>query len=254
MCATDSSTPPPFPWPDGNECAVSLSYDDARLSQIDAGIPLLNRYGIRGTFYVSIPALEKRLPQWREAVRAGHEIGNHTVHHPCSANFPWDTAHVLEELTFAQMDWELTEANACIEKLVGVVPQSFAYPCGQKYVGRGRRTRSYVPLVARRSLIGRGFSDEYANNPRRCDLAQVFGINFDPLTVPQVLDWIAKARRMRGWVVFAGHEMGREGYQAMSAAVLEKVCQHLTEPNNGIWVETVAAVGAHIQKQRRRRR
>ena len=32
-----------FHWPEGKQMALSLSFDDARLSQVDKGIPLLNK-------------------------------------------------------------------------------------------------------------------------------------------------------------------------------------------------------------------
>src|SRR5690606_14099967 len=39
-------------WPGGKRAAVSLSFDDAAVSQLDYVVPILNRYGVRGTFYV----------------------------------------------------------------------------------------------------------------------------------------------------------------------------------------------------------
>mgnify|MGYP006870685950 FL=1 len=34
---------PAFSWPDGKQIAVSLTFDDARLSQVDVGTSLLNQ-------------------------------------------------------------------------------------------------------------------------------------------------------------------------------------------------------------------
>jgi peptidoglycan/xylan/chitin deacetylase (PgdA/CDA1 family) len=42
-----------FPWPAGKRAAISLSFDDARQSQVDVGLPLLDRYGDKATFYLS---------------------------------------------------------------------------------------------------------------------------------------------------------------------------------------------------------
>jgi hypothetical protein len=44
---------------------------------------------------------------------------------------------------------ELLAANETLEELLGVRPRTFAYPCGQRFVGAGENTRSYVPVVAR---------------------------------------------------------------------------------------------------------
>ena len=47
-----------FKWPEENKMGVSLTFDDARLSQIDKGIPLLDKYGVKATLckYASDPA------------------------------------------------------------------------------------------------------------------------------------------------------------------------------------------------------
>ena len=39
-----------FRWPKGKRAAVSLSFDDARTSQLDVGIPLLDRHKVPATF------------------------------------------------------------------------------------------------------------------------------------------------------------------------------------------------------------
>ncbi len=66
-----------FSWPDGNQAALSLSFDDSRTSQVDGGTALLNRLGVKVTFYVVPSRVEERLPGWKAAVASGHEIANH---------------------------------------------------------------------------------------------------------------------------------------------------------------------------------
>jgi peptidoglycan/xylan/chitin deacetylase (PgdA/CDA1 family) len=71
-----------FSWPEGKKMALSLTFDDARLTQIDKGIPLLDKYGVKATFYVSPGSMLKRLEGWKKAVSSGHDIGNHSITHP----------------------------------------------------------------------------------------------------------------------------------------------------------------------------
>src|ERR1035438_3603980 len=61
---------PAFHWPDGKRVAVSLSFDDARLSQMDVGLPLFDRYGVKVTFFVNPPNMQKRLEAWKKIGRA----------------------------------------------------------------------------------------------------------------------------------------------------------------------------------------
>jgi peptidoglycan/xylan/chitin deacetylase (PgdA/CDA1 family) len=238
-----------FTWPEGKRAAVSLTFDDSRVTQIERGIPLLNRFGIRATFYASLLNLEQRLEQWREALGQGHEVGNHTVNHPCSCNFEWGTPHVLEDYTLERMERELLEANDRLEELLGVRPRTFAYPCGQKYVGRGEGVRSYVPLVARHFLAGRGFRDESCNAPACCDLAQLFGVDYDRLTFAEAKVWLDLTARRGGWLIFVGHDMGVDRRQGVSQATLEETCRYLADPAQGFWVDTVAAIGSYVQQR-----
>jgi peptidoglycan/xylan/chitin deacetylase (PgdA/CDA1 family) len=85
-----------FTWPEGKKMALSLTFDDARLSQIDKGIPLLNKYGVKGTFYLSPDLMDERVEGWKKAIIDGHDIGNHSMVHPCTGNFPWARERALE--------------------------------------------------------------------------------------------------------------------------------------------------------------
>ena len=100
-----------FYWPEGKRVAVSLSFDDARPSQISEGLPLLQKHGVKGTFYVNLQRAAENVDGWKQAVAQGHEIGNHSVRHPCSANFLWKALNVLENYTLDQIEEELLDAN-----------------------------------------------------------------------------------------------------------------------------------------------
>ena len=182
-----------FQWPNGKRAAVSLTFDDSRLSQIDAGLKVLRKEGVKATFYVQAPNVEKRLEGWKTAVVEGHEIGNHTMTHPCTGNYAFSRANALEDYDLSKMAGEMDENNRQIRKLLGVTPKDFAYPCGLKFVGRGRETKSYVPLVAERFLSGRGYLDEAPNDPSFVDLAQAMGTPFDDLEFEQMKKLVDEA-------------------------------------------------------------
>lgn len=240
----------PFRWPAGKQAALSLTFDDARLSQIDTGLALLDKYGIKATFYVSVDNLEKRLEGWKRAVASGHEIGNHSRTHPCTGNYEFSLKNALEDYTLPMMEKELDGASADIQRLLGVTPVTFAYPCGQKFVGRGREVKSYVPLVAERFIVGRGYLDEAANDPVFCDLAQAAGRGFDDLNYEQVKKLAMQAKEQGRWLILVGHEIGAPAFQTTDAVALEALCQYARDPANGLWVDTVAAIGKYIREQR----
>jgi peptidoglycan-N-acetylglucosamine deacetylase len=247
----DSTNPAKrFRWPNGRHAAVSLSFDDARVSQIDTGLALLKRQLVKVTFFVQAEQVRKRLDGWKKAVADGHEIGNHSNTHPCTANYSFSRLNALEDYTLEMMAAQLDGANAEVQDLLGVKPRTFAYPCGQKFVGRGLDVRSYVPLVAERFLVGRGYLDESANDPQVCDLAQAMGTSFDDMEFEQMRNQVEQAANEGRWVIFVGHEIGKRGYQVTDTAALEALCEYLKDPAHGIWLGTVAEIAEYIRQQR----
>jgi peptidoglycan/xylan/chitin deacetylase (PgdA/CDA1 family) len=238
-------------WPNGSKVAISLSFDDARLSQVDTGIPMLNEYNVKATFYLNPGGMKERLDGWKKAVASGHEIGNHSTTHPCSGNFAWvGKGNELENLSMNDMRKNLMDCNKEIKDALGVTPTVFAYPCGQKFIGRGKTLRSYVPLIAELFSCGRGWLEEMDNDPMFCDYAQLAGREMDGKDFEQILTLIDDAKEHNDWLLLAGHEMGGEGTQTTRIAMLRKLIEYSKDPANGIWLAPVGEVQAYIKKQR----
>jgi peptidoglycan/xylan/chitin deacetylase (PgdA/CDA1 family) len=238
-----------FQWPEGKRAAVSLSFDDGRVSQVDTGLALLKKANVKVTFYVTPGAVEKRLDGWKQAVADGHEIGSHSLTHPCTGNYTFSSQNALEEFDLPKMAAQLDEATDRIHKLLGVKPATFAYPCGLKFVGRGREVKSYVPLIAERFLVGRGYLDEFANAPAVTDLAQAMGTPLDDLEFPQMKTIVDSATKEGRWIIFAGHDFGERRRQTTDTKALEMLIGYLKDPANGVWLGTVAEIGAYVKKQ-----
>lgn len=241
-----------FKWPKGARVAISLTFDDARGSQATKGAPLLDEYEVKGTFYVVPSAVKGQLDGWRKVVAKGHEIGNHSLHHSCSGNFVWSRKNALENYTIAQMRTELLEANKQIEALLGVKSESYAYPCGHTFVGRGKNTQSFVPVVSDLFASGRTWLDEAPVDPGYCDMAQLTGIEMDGKDFEQILPIIEEARKNGQWLVLAGHEMADSGAQTTRLAMLRKLCAYAKDPANGIWIAPVGEVARYVKEERKR--
>ena len=240
-----------FQWPAGKKMAMTLTFDDARFSQVDYCLPLLDRYGVTATFFVSPDIMRERIEDWKKAVKKGHEIGNHTLYHACSINFEWSRKHSLEETTLHQMKEQLDSANAIIQKFLGVKVKSFAYPCGQKYLGKGENTKSYVPLIARKFETGRSWHDEDANDPMFCNLVQLNGFEMDGKSFDELKSWIDKAKAKGKWLILAGHEVNNGGDQTTLLTTLEALCKYASDPSNEIWLDNIHNVATYIKKQRK---
>ena len=139
-----------FSWPEGRKAAVSLSYDDALDSQLDNAIPALDRHGLKGSFYL-VPAnapVQLRMDEWRAAARNGHELGNHSLFHPCSARGPgreWvQPERDLDALSVAQVREQVLLANTFLQALDGRSDgRTFTAPCGDRQAKDG----NYITAV-----------------------------------------------------------------------------------------------------------
>lgn len=240
-----------FSWPAGKRASLSFTFDDARPTQVSVGMPILDRYRVPATFFVSFLHLEKSVDDWRRAIATGHEVGNHTVSHPCSGNFPWSRGQALEDYTIERMEGEFIAANERIQKLLDVIPKTFAYPCGQTFVGRGEEARSYVPLAAKHFLAARAFHAECVTDPLYCDLAQVQGIDADSATEEKLQTWIDRALESGGWAVFVAHEVGKGTGQIMDKDALESVCNRVSEASSEVWVDTMGTIAEYVKNNRK---
>ena len=146
-CETQSEH---FTWPDGSRLAISLSYDDALNSQLDNVIPELDKHNFKASFYVvpSSPVMNTRMDEWRALAKNGHELGNHSMFHPCRASVPnrdWvNTHHDLDRYSVIEMIEELTTANTFLKAIDGKSERTYTVPCGDLLVGSSTGAQQYL--------------------------------------------------------------------------------------------------------------
>jgi beta-glucosidase len=194
--------------------------------------------------------MTQRLEAWKRAVTNGHDIGNHSLLHPCTGNFVWSKDKALEDYTLQDMNIELDSASKLIKKMLGIQPVSFAFPCGQTFVGRGNITRSYVPVISAKFETGRGWLNEGPNDPAFCDMSQLTGMELDGKSFEQIKNLIEEAKSKGQWLVLAGHEMNEGGFQTSQLSTIESICKYASDPANGIWIDNVHNIAAYVKEKR----
>lgn len=152
-----------FRWPQGQRAAVSLAYDDALDSQLDIALPALNQRGLKASFYLQLsnPAVARRMPEWRAAAAHGHELGNHSLFHQCSAALPersWVQPHRNLDTTSAQqMKDQIVLANTMLHAIDGKTERTFTTPCGDALAsGRDYVDSIKTEFVAIKASSGSG--------------------------------------------------------------------------------------------------
>src|SRR5438128_824262 len=120
----------------GMSCAVALTYDDALNIDLTNVVPALDSFGLKGSFYISdyFGGLKNQIPKWRKAAMEGHELGNHTVYHPCSGSLPGRSFvtpdYDLDHYSFKRIRDEINTMNTILYSIDGKTERTFAYPCG----------------------------------------------------------------------------------------------------------------------------
>jgi peptidoglycan-N-acetylglucosamine deacetylase len=116
----------------GKQCAVVLTYDDALNVHFDNVIPCLDSAGLKGTFYVigESPVLANRMVEWRLAANQGHELGNHSLTHPCDGRLEgrsWVTPeNDLSTYSVARAVKEIRVTNTLLQAIDGKTERTFA--------------------------------------------------------------------------------------------------------------------------------
>ena len=66
----------------GHQHSVYLTFDDGPIPEVTPWVlDVLDRYGIKATFFMVGDNVRKHPEVYEEVVRRGHRIGNHTMHH-----------------------------------------------------------------------------------------------------------------------------------------------------------------------------
>ncbi|MGQ9596913.1 MAG: polysaccharide deacetylase family protein [Thermoproteota archaeon] len=241
-----------FSWPSNFKGAVSLTFDDGLSSQLNLGIPLLEKFDLRGTFYIN-PKDDymEFLKSWREVANCGHEVGNHSLTHPCSCNFTGDPdCKGLENMTLEEIRSDIMEAHNRIRQLIPNGSRTFAYPCYQTSVGRGLDKRSYVPIVAEVFIAARAFGEmSYSNSPMACDLHELWSWSADRMRYEEMIGLTVKAVYEGRWAIFTFHGIN-EGHLPVSDQDLVNFLKFLSEHGDEIWVAPVVEVAKYIISKR----
>ena len=228
--------------------AVSLTFDDGRSSQLEKAIPMMEEAGVRGTFYLCPRGDDWRqeLAPWADVARKGHEIGNHSISHTCTNNL-WGGRGGLEDKTLEEVDRDILGAQ---KRLAELAPHqtrwTFAYPCYNTHIGRGEARRSYVPLVARHFLAGRGAGEfGFGNFPDVVDLACIASTDVQRMSGFEMIGLVEELTAHGQWVVLVFHEIdgprltvGSEDFKLLLGCLRRR--------SQTIWTAPLAQVAAKV--------
>jgi len=229
------------------KCAVVLTYDDALNVDLDNAIPLLDSLKFRATFYLSanFPGCRDRLADWKKAAQHGHELGNHTLFHPCTGNIhgrEWvKPDYNLANYTIQRIRDEIQMNNVFLQALDGKTKRTFAYPCGDMKIGDS------LYLDKKEFVAARGVASAM-KKINEIDLYNVdaYGINGE--TGDQLIALVKKAIETNSLLVFLFHGVGGEHSLNVSLEAHRQLLRFLKQHEKEIWIAPFIEVTEFIKQ------
>jgi peptidoglycan-N-acetylglucosamine deacetylase len=237
----------PIVWPHHKKATIVLTYDDALLSQLDTAIPQLKRAGLTATFFLTADLDYTTLPRWRSVAKAGFELGNHTLYHPCTT--AEDNPVSSAGYTAYQMVREIEVMNWLLFAIDGKRARTYAYPCaetlagGKDYVDSLRHYKS-----VKYARIG-GDTGAVITDFARLDLLRVPSLGLEENTPASVLiGFVKRVEETGGMGVIMFHGIGGD-YITTSAAVHQELLDYLKKNSTTIWVPTFQQAMDYVAQQ-----
>ena len=244
-----------FAWPDNRQGAVSITYDDALPCHFEQVGPAWEAHGLRATFYTNILFLMRHPQAWRAMASRGHELGNHSIFHPCRKDPPGQAqwlADVYDLRSYTAQRWkdEMAAASFALQLLDGKSQRSFGNTCCNTELGQDDERQSLEPLIAELFAAGRG-----PLNDRPVDVAAV---NFNALghysgdgkTFEQLRGEIDAAVAAGAWIIYMIHGVGQGTHGLyIDTDQHRQLVDYLGSRQDTVWTAPVVTVAQYLKSR-----
>ncbi len=239
------------PWK-GKKCAVVITYDDAIDQHLDNAAPLLDSLGLKATFYVTAfsTSMQARLNEWK-TLADKHELGNHTLFHPCLGGMPgrdWVGPEIdMNRYTVARMQNEIKMTNLFLQAIDGKTSRTFAYTCGDMKIG----DVSFIDDLKKDFVAARGVRSRM-QKINEIDLYNVdcYGVNGE--SGEQMIEWVKKAMETNSLLVILFHGVGGGNPLNVSIQAHREVLEFIKQNEKDIWVAPMVETAEHIRQWQER--
>lgn len=220
----------------GFKSAVTYTYDDAQPSHI-AHYNALQATGVRMTFYFSsnVNWIPNSDAVWAQAVKDGHEIGNHTVSHPY-ANL---TGSCFGK-PLAALD---TEIDECTKYIIGRFGQSDVWTMASPFGDIGYKDAAKARFFLNRGVGGGTIRPNDDSDPFNlpCYMANTGE------TAEKFNNLIDSARNDGGWLIFLFHTITPTNDNWFAPVEITEITKSIEHAKNygDVWIDSLVNVGAY---------
>jgi peptidoglycan/xylan/chitin deacetylase (PgdA/CDA1 family) len=239
------SAQPNQPWY-GKKCAVVLTYDDAINQHLDNAIPVLDSLGLKATFYVTAfsASMQTRLNDWRKLAVDGHELGNHTLYHPCigGKGREWvSKEYDMSTYTIRRMVDETKMTNLFLQALDGKTKRTFAFTCGDMKIDDS----SFINGMKNDFIAARAVRNQM-HKINEIDLYNVDCYMVNNHSFEQMKEWVDKAIQTNSLLVILFHGVGGGNSLDVSLQAHRDILKYIKQKD--IYVAPMLEVADHIKK------
>ncbi|MCX6319003.1 MAG: polysaccharide deacetylase family protein [Bacteroidetes bacterium] len=232
----------------GKKAAVVITYDDAIDQHLDNAAPVLDSLGLKATFYVTgfSASMRARLKEWKQLAVKGHELGNHTLYHPCTGGpgREWvKPDYDLNNYTIPRLLDEISATNLLLQSMDGKTKRTFAFTCGDTRV----KDSSFVSLIKQDFTALRGVRGQM-HTIGQVDLQDVDCYVVNHHTADQMIAWVNEAVKNNSLLVVLFHGVGGGNGLDVEVAEHRKFLRYLKEKQNELWIAPMVDVADHIKE------
>lgn len=236
------------PW-NGKKCAVVLTYDDAIDQHLDYAVPLLDSLGLKATFYITAysASIQKRMSEWRLLAVKGHELGNHTLFHPCMGgpDRTWvKPEYDLKNYTVQRMIDETRMTNIFLQSLDGKTRRTFAFTCGDMKIGDS----SFINAMKNDFVSARAVRNEM-HQMNEIDLYNMDCFVVNGESGAQLTDWVRKALETHSLLVILFHGVGGGNALNVSLSAHREFLLFLKQHETEIMIAPMIVVSDYIRSK-----
>lgn len=231
----------------GKKCSVVITYDDAINQHLDNALPLLDSLGLKATFYVTAfsASVQTRLNEWKKLATNGHELGNHTLYHPCigGPGREWvSPENDLRNYSVQRMLNEVRMTNLFLQSLDGKTKRTFAFTCGDMKIGDS----SFIKPLKNDFVAARAVRNEM-HKMHEIDLYNVDCYMVNGHTAEQMINWVKKAMETQSMLVLLFHGVGGGNGLDVSIPAHRTLLRFLKQNEKDIWIAPMVEVAEHIK-------
>ena len=220
-------------WYNDKSAALSFRFDDGTLTQFTKAVPILRKYNLNGTFYITSND-NKPVGFWNLCIKAmddGNEIGSHCIQHVDLTKIPLDSARI--HITVSKVELE--------RKIPGLICETFCYPFNYFNKTIEEEVSKYYIAAC---------TGHYLNNSYKIDdyyALEAKGIHSGD-SLPKINNNINEILAKNGWLIETIHGIDGYGYSPISSKLLEEHIRDVAS-NKDIWVSPVKNVVKYTKER-----